>query len=90
MDKLSENLKRLQSEEGVVCYTFEDNSKQIIFTTLCGDKLPQGVFLQKGFFYDLAKNKYYPFRTDAIKVEIFFDLDDLELSEVDKFVNQML
>lgn len=89
MDKLAENLERLKSEEGVVCYTFSDGSKQIIFTTLCGDKLPQGVFLQKGFFYDLAKGKYYPFRTDAEKVEIFFDLEDLELSEVDKFVNQM-
>lgn len=83
-------IERLKQEIGIVVYTFSDNTKQIICTTLDGSKLPPGVSLVKGYFYDLMKERYYPYRKDAVNVEIFFDMDDIELTEVDKFVNKFI
>lgn len=83
-------IERLKNEIGVVVYTFEDNTKHVICTTLDGSKLPSGVSLVKGYFYDLAKGRYYPYRKDAVAVEVFFDMDEVNLTEVDKFVNRFI
>lgn len=84
------SIERLKKEIGIVVFTFCDNTKQIICTTLDDSKLPSGVSLVKGYFYDLAKGRYYPYREDAINVEVFFDMDEINLSEVDKFVNKFI
>ena len=83
-------IERLKKEIGIVVYTFEDNTKHVICTTLDDSKLPSGVSLVKGYFYDLMKERYFPYRRDAKKVEIFFEMDDVELTEVDKFVNRFI
>ena len=57
-----------------VILTFEDGTKQCIFTTLCHDIFKQrGIEPKKGSFYDLEHNRYVPYRKDAVDVSVSRD-----------------
>ena len=73
-----------------VVLTFSDGTKQCIYTTLCPSYCAKThVKLKEGYFFDLLKNEYIPFREDAVEIEVFSDKPKFD-EEVLRFASRFI
>lgn len=73
-----------------VTLKFDDDSVLPIKTTLNEDILANyGVAPRVGYFYDLNKGRFIPFRTDAVSVQVDEHEPEFE-DEVINFVNRFI
>lgn len=82
-------MDELQLGISYVVLTFEDNSKQIICTTLNKEIMKKlGVDLKEEHFYDLRKQRYIKFNRSADKIEIMDSVSEVE--EVSRFADKFI
>lgn len=86
---VEEAITALKQEIYFIVFTFCDNSKFVVCTTLDADILEafKVVFI-KDCFYDLRRQRYVKFRYDAVSVDVY--REEPAMSEVDKFANRFI